>query len=129
MHNLKITIRRLIKDKTFLLINVFGLVIGITSFLVLFIHVSNEKSFDKHIAGHENIYRVISTAEFSKDSPWARSLGIVHSASSEIPEVELATQFIHCPVGTIKIDDNSFQQKDIFWVIRLLLKCLELKPK
>ena len=129
MYNLKITIRRLLKDKFFLLINVFGLVIGISSFLILFTHVSNEKSFDKHIAGHENIYRVISTSDLRKDSPWARSLGIVHSASAEIPEVELATQFIHCPVGTIKIDDNSFQQKDIFWVDKAFIKMFEVKTK
>uniref|UniRef100_UPI003218015B ABC transporter permease n=1 Tax=uncultured Draconibacterium sp. TaxID=1573823 RepID=UPI003218015B len=129
MYNLKITIRRLLKDKTFLLINVFGLIIGITSFLVLFIHVSNEKSFDKHIAGHENIYRVISTSDLRKDSPWARSLGIVHSASAEIPEVELATQFIHCPIGTIKISDNSFHQNNIFWVNDSFVEMFEVKVK
>jgi putative ABC transport system permease protein len=129
MYNLKITIRRLIKDKIFLLINVFGLVIGITSFLVLFIHVSNEKSFDKHIAGHENIYRVISPGEARKDSPWARSLGIVHSASSEIPEIKLATQFIHCPIGIIKIDDNSFHQNDILWVNDSFIEMFEVKSK
>ncbi|WP_319500216.1 FtsX-like permease family protein [uncultured Draconibacterium sp.] len=126
MYSLKITIRRLLRDKAFLLINVFGLVIGITSFLVLFIHVSNEKSFDKHITGHENIYRINSTAR-GNPSKWARSLGIVHSASSEIPEVELATQFIHSPVGTIKINDNSLQQKDIFWVDEAFIKIFEVK--
>ncbi len=129
MYNLKITIRRLLKDKAFTALNIFGLVIGISSFLVLFIHVSNEKSFDKWIPGHENIYRVISPAEVRKDSPWARSLGIVHSASSEIPEIELATEFVHCPVGTIKIDDNSFQQKDIMWVDHTFIKMFEVKPK
>lgn len=128
MYNLKITIRRFIKDKTFLLINVFGLVIGITSFLVLFIHVSNEKSFDKHIEGHENIYRISSTAK-GNPSKWARSLGIVHSASSEIPEVEMATQFIHSPVGILKIDDNSFQQKDIMWVDSAFIKMFEVKAQ
>ena len=129
MCNLKITIRRLLRDKAFLLLSTLGLVIGISSFLVLFIHVSNEKSFDKHIAGHENIYRVISSAEFSKDSPWARSLGIVHSASSEIPEIELATQFIHCPVGTIKIRDNSFHQNDILWINDAFIEMFEVKSK
>jgi len=128
MYNLKITIRRLLRDKTFLLINVFGLVIGITSFLVLFIHVSNEKSFDKHITGHENIYRISSTAK-GNPSIWARSLGIIHSASSEIPEVELATQFIHCPVGTIKVGDNSFQQNDILWVDEAFIEMFEVKAK
>ncbi len=128
MYNLKITIRRLLKDKTFLLINVFGLVIGISSFLILFIHVSNEKSFDKHITGHENIYRISSTAK-GNPSIWARSLGIVHSASSEIPEVELATQFIHSPVGTIKIGDDSFQQNDIMAVDKAFIEMFEVKAK
>ncbi|MFA9389999.1 MAG: ABC transporter permease [Prolixibacteraceae bacterium] len=128
MYNLKITIRRLLKDKTFLLINVFGLVIGITSFLVLFIHVSNEKSFDKHITGHENIYRISSTAK-GNPSKWARSLGIVHSASSEIPEVELATQFVHCAVGTIKIVNNSFQQNDILAVDEAFIEMFDVKAK
>jgi putative ABC transport system permease protein len=128
MYNLKITIRRLLKNKAFLLINIFGLVIGISSFLVLFIHVSNEKSFDKWIPGHENIYRISSTAK-GNPSKWARSLGIVHSASSEIPEIELASQFIHCPVGILKIDDNSFQQNDIFWVDKAFIKMFEVKSK
>lgn len=129
MYYLKITIRRLLRDKAFLLINVFGLVIGISSFLVLFIHVSNEKSFDKHIAGHENIYRVNSVPRGMENDRWARSMGIVHSASSEIPEVELAAEFIHCPVGTIKTGDNSFQQSDIFWVDEAFIKMFEVQAK
>ncbi len=80
-----------------MLINVFGLVIGISSFLILFIHVSNEKSFDKHITGHERIYRVTSIPGGREETPWARSLGIIHSAITEIPEIEKATQFIALP--------------------------------
>ena len=129
MYYLKIIIRRLLKDKAFSALNIFGLVIGISSFLVLYIHVSNEKSFDKWIPGYENIYRVVSTPEMHKDSQWARSLGIVHTVASEIPELEMATEFVHCPVGTIEINDNSFQQKDIFWVDEAFIKMFEVKTK
>ena len=127
MYNLKIIIRQLLKDKTFLLINVFGLVIGISSFLILFTHVSNEKSFDKWITGNENIYRVHSVPEKLENLNRARSLGIVHEGSSEIPEVELATQFIHSPVGIIKIGDNSFQQNDIMMVDEAFIEMFEVK--
>nr|WP_321353997.1 FtsX-like permease family protein [uncultured Draconibacterium sp.] len=116
MYNLKITIRRLFKDKAFSLINSLGLVIGISSFLVLFIHVSNEKSFDKHFADHENIYRVISAIGGNHNADWARSLGIVHIASAEIPEVKLATQFSHCDVGTIKLGENTLVQNNMMSV-------------
>ena len=126
MYYLKITIRRLLRGKTFLLISIFGLVIGISSFLVLFIHVSNEKSFDKWIPKHENIYRVHSA--YWNQPAWARSLGIVHAASSEIPEVELATQFVYNPVETIKIGDNSFQN-DIMVVDKAFIEMFEVKAK
>ncbi len=129
MYTLKITIRRLFKDKAFSLINIFGLVIGISSFLILFLHVSNEKSFDKHFADHENIYRVISVPGGSANANWARSLGIIHVASSEIPEVELATQFSHCDEGTIKVGEVSFQQTNIMAVDEAFMEMFEVKSK
>ena len=116
LYNLKITIRRLFKDKAFTSINVLGLVIGITSFLILFIYVSNEKSFDKHFDGHENIYRVTSVPGGLENTPWARSLGIIHTASAKIPEIELTTQFTHCAVGEIKIGENLLEQNNIMSV-------------
>ncbi|WP_346863093.1 FtsX-like permease family protein [uncultured Draconibacterium sp.] len=127
LYNLKITIRRLLKEKVFSAINVFGLVIGITSFLVLFLYVSNEKSFDKHISDHKNIYRVTSVPGGIDNASWARSLGIVHTASAEIPEVELATQFTHCDEGTIKLGENTIQQKNIMSVDKAFFEMFELE--
>jgi putative ABC transport system permease protein len=127
MYNLKITIRRLFKEKFFSGINVFGLVIGITSFLILFLYVSNEKSFDKHISDHENIYRVSSVPGGIDNASWARSLGIVNSVSADIPEVELATQFSHCDEGTIKLGENSIQQKNIMSVDKAFFEMFELE--
>ncbi|MDX1284602.1 MAG: ABC transporter permease [Draconibacterium sp.] len=129
MYNLKITVRRLLKDKAFTGLNIFGLVIGISSFLILFIYVSNEKSFDKHFKDHEKIYRVISNPVGRDMARWARSGGIIYKASSEIPEVQLATQFSHCDVGTIKIGNNSLQQKDIMSVDEAFLEMFEVKAK
>ena len=116
LYNLKITSRRLLKEKAFSAINIFGLVIGIASFLILFLYVSNEKSFDKHFDDHERIYRVISIPGGREETPWARSLGIIHTATATIPEIEESTQFTHCAVGTIKINDQSLQQNDIMSV-------------
>ncbi|MCF8346606.1 MAG: hypothetical protein K9G38_05295, partial [Bacteroidales bacterium] len=61
MSQLKILIRRLVKDRLLTFINIFGLVAGISSFLVLFVHVNNERLYDKHLQNSENIYRVLST--------------------------------------------------------------------
>jgi putative ABC transport system permease protein len=114
-YNLKLTIRRVIKDKVFSIINVIGLVIGITSFLVLLLHASNEKSFDKHFSDYERIYRVISTPK-KVNAPWARGLVFIKEASYTFPEVEEATHFSHSPVGEIAIDEKIFLQEDIMTV-------------
>ena len=116
MYNLKITIRRLLKEKTFSALTILGLVVGIASFLILFLYVSNEKSFDKHFNSHQQIYRVTSIPGGIENAPWARSLGIIHQATASIPEIEKATQFSHCAVGSIKIGEQAIQQNDIMSV-------------
>jgi len=129
MYNLKITIRRLLKDKAFTSINVLALVIGITSFLILFIYVSNEKSFDKHFKDHERIYRLTSVPGGRDNASWARSLGIIHTASAGIPEIELTTQFTHCAVGEIKIGENLLQQNNIMSVDHAFVEMFNVQAK
>jgi len=128
-YNIKLIARRIFKDKAFSSINVVGLVIGIVSFLVLFLYVSNEKSFDKHFADHERIYRVTSIPEGREETPWARSLGIIHPATTTIPEIEQATQFSHCAVGTIKMGEQTFQQNDILSVDESFIEMFSVKAK
>ncbi|MBN2745163.1 MAG: ABC transporter permease, partial [Bacteroidales bacterium] len=129
MYNLKVNLRRLLKDKAFSVINVFGLVVGISSFLILFLYVSNEKSFDKHFTDHENIYRVISIPGGRENAPWARSLGIIQKAAAEIPEIELATRFSHCDVGTIKMGENTVQQNNIMAVDEGFINMFEVEAE
>jgi putative ABC transport system permease protein len=128
-YNIKLVARRIFKDKALSSINVIGLVVGIISFLILFLYVANEKSFDKHFADHERIYRVTSIPEGREETPWARSLGIIHPATATIPEIEQATQFSHCTVGTIKIDDQSFQQNDILSVDESFIEMFSVQSK
>ncbi|NOR86834.1 MAG: hypothetical protein GQ527_04435, partial [Bacteroidales bacterium] len=128
-HNLKFTIRRFFNEKAFYGINIFGLVIGIFSFLVLFVYVANEKSFDKHFDDYNRIYRVTSTPEGMDATPWARSLGIINKAVATIPEVEESTQFSYCQLGTIKINDVSVKQKDIMSVDASFIKLFSVESK
>lgn len=126
LHYFKSSIKRTKKDLAFSLVNVLGLAIGITSFYILFIYVANEKSFDTHFTNYKNIYRLISSP-IDADVQWARSLGFIKGASANIPEVEEATQFTHCPLGTIKINEKSFQQKDIMTIDESFINIFEVE--
>ena len=116
MNQIKILLRRLGRDRLLTLFTLCGLVAGISAFLLLFIHIMNEKRFDRHIPGSGNIYRVHTSPEHIDQAPWARSLGIVNRAADEIPGVELAAQFTHCTGGQIRIGERSLTQDHILSV-------------
>lgn len=52
---LKIAVRYLLKNKRYSLINIFGLAIGIATFLLIILYVNYEQSYDK-FEGSENVY-------------------------------------------------------------------------
>lgn len=51
--------RGLIRQKTYLLINLMGLAVGIAAYMVIMLYVVHEKTFDHHITERANIYRVV----------------------------------------------------------------------
>ena len=67
----KIAWRNLTKNKVFSLINIFGLTIGITVCLMIFLFIMNEFSVDNFHAKGKNIYRVMRGFNAEKDpAPW-----------------------------------------------------------
>ncbi|MDL5514186.1 ABC transporter permease [Arenibacter sp. M-2] len=54
---LKIATRYLLKNKLYSFINIFGLAIGLASFVLIMIYVNHERSYDT-FEGSENVYRV-----------------------------------------------------------------------
>ncbi|MGB5941775.1 MAG: ABC transporter permease [Leeuwenhoekiella sp.] len=53
----KIGIRHLLKNRSFSLLNIFGLALGLAAFIVISLYVNYEKSYDT-FDGSENVYRV-----------------------------------------------------------------------
>src|SRR3954468_9197826 len=61
---LKIAIRSLWKNKTFSFINIAGLAIGLSCFLLITLYVLDELSFDKYNANADRTYRINSDLRF-----------------------------------------------------------------
>ena len=55
---LKITLRALLKNRVYSLVNISGLAIGIAGALLIFHYVSFETSYEKHIEDSDDMYRV-----------------------------------------------------------------------
>ena len=62
------------RNKTFSLINVFGLAIGISSALVIFLIVYYEFSFDRFEKDGDRIYRVVMNAKFNGSDVYSAAL-------------------------------------------------------
>lgn len=57
--------RNLLKNRSFSLTNLLGLVIGITCTLMIFLWVRDELTFDKFHKNYDNIYQVIANRDFN----------------------------------------------------------------
>lgn len=62
---LKIAWRNLLKNKTFGSINLFGLVTGLTTCLLIFLYVNDELSYDRYHENADRIYRIDNELKFS----------------------------------------------------------------
>jgi putative ABC transport system permease protein len=57
-HYLKISWRNLIKDKVHSVINIFGLCIGVTAFILIFLYIQHDLQYDTYNVNYDRIYRV-----------------------------------------------------------------------
>lgn len=64
---LKIAWRNLMKNKIFSFINIFGLTIGLTSFLLIALYIFDELTFDRFHKNANNIYRIVEAKNHRKE--------------------------------------------------------------
>ncbi|MGD9328532.1 MAG: ABC transporter permease, partial [Cyclobacteriaceae bacterium] len=87
---LKISIRSLIRHKLFSGINILGLALGLSAFLLIQEYVNFEKSYDTHYEKADQLYRV-STFEVINDVVEAKDAMATYGAgkvlTDEIPEI------------------------------------------
>lgn len=116
----KIAIRSILRHKSFSLINIAGLTIGLTAFLGISLYVVDEFSYDRFHEKKERIYRAVIVAEFDgQTNKWGGAPNrLATTAMKEIPEVEKATRVFHHnfgELGFISTDQEKFSEKDLFY--------------
>lgn len=118
---LKITLRNLLRYKSFSLINLAGLTIGLTAFLGISLFVVDELSFDQHHEHQDRIYRAVISAEFDgKVTKWGGAPNLLApTAMKEIPEVEKSTRYFHHNFGSLSFvntENENFAETNLFYV-------------
>ncbi len=114
----KTTLRKIIKQKSTSLINMAGLILGISTFLFIIAWIKSEKSFDRFWKDHDGIYRVALT-KTANGSPILKTAmnypGAGRVLENEFPEIEAATS-IGKDVITVYTPENSYQDIHFYYI-------------
>ncbi|MCG8310427.1 MAG: ABC transporter permease [Cytophagales bacterium] len=107
---LKVSVRKLLRKKMYSLLNIAGLSLGITCFILLAMLVHYEFSFDSFHVNKENIYRIYSIDETLNDQVKSATTPdpLPKVLNNDFPEIDYVTGFsgreLTASVGTRKFD-------------------------
>lgn len=106
---LLITLRSMMKNKLFILINVFGLAIGIGCCIVAFFNWEFDTIFNTHHVHADKIYRVSQVREFEGTERLYgyTSLPMGPTVRQNIPDAEKVTR-LNRSWSNFKVEDNLF---------------------
>jgi len=114
---IKIAIRNLTKNKIYTIINVLGLTVGMTCFILIALYVQYELSYDQQHEKADQIYRIAQQQEgnsFKGSDFFAMTpLPITAALMEEFPEVEVATS-INLNSHLFSMDEKVFFEKGIY---------------
>jgi putative ABC transport system permease protein len=121
---LKIALRNIIRQKTYFLINIFGLVIGFVCFILIILYVRYELSFESHHKNADDIYRVNLIEQhpnqvIKKDHTMA-PLG--EALTEEIPEILEFGRFTNAGKTLVNYKDKKFIESNIFYADQGIFK-------
>ena len=116
---LKISWRNLMKNKVFSFINIFGLTVGLTSFLLIALYVFDELTYDRFHKNANNIYRVIETQTTpeGKETKYAAApYQLGEKAKSDLPEVKDVARISAPGRANISTLENTNTFYEDFWI-------------
>lgn len=105
----KIALRNIIKRKGISFINIFGLTVGMTCAILIFLWVEQQFSYDKWQLNKDHIYR-LENETWVVMPPYLRETAIV------FPEVKEAVRFYFWVEPTLKYETNIFTVNDFAFV-------------
>ena len=112
MSYLKIAWRNMVKNKTFSLVNIIGLSLGISVCFIILMYVQNELSYDKYNKNADRIARIEFKAVMNGGQIHEASVmaPVAQALKSDFPEVEDGTRVVN--IGGQKVTYGSKTYKN-----------------
>lgn len=117
----KIAFRNLVKHKFYAIINISGLAIGIASFILIWLYILDELSYDKYHSQADNIFRVVNVYDFegvgenSASSPFPLAWTLKNEYSGLVKNVTRVFNR-QSPTTLIEFDEKRYNERNFFFV-------------
>jgi putative ABC transport system permease protein len=108
--------RYLLKNKSYAFINLFGLTLGLTISIFIFLYVQDELSYDKYLPGYDEVVRIQPKATLGGVvQEWATSEGFLNpTLTSMYPEIESTTRILRNDNEIVfKTDGEQFSENGV----------------
>lgn len=114
---LKTTLRTINRDKFHTLLNIVGLTIGLASFIIIFLYIRDELTYDKHHTQHESIYRIESNFTISgrNDRFAIVPVPMGPAFKLEFPEVQTYVRLLGAGNSLIKYGDKEYYEERFYF--------------
>lgn len=110
---LKVSLRNLSRRKSYAVINISGLAVGIATCLLILFYVREELSYDLFHENPDRIYRVVS--EWQDFSVPATSISVVNRLEDDFSEIENLAWVMETD-GLVQYGDQIFTEDNIYLV-------------
>ena len=110
-------LRNMKKQRGYVIMNVSGLAIGLTSFLFITLYVIHELSYDRFHQNYENIYRlkVVGRMAGGELDQAVTAAPMAQAMISDYPEVLKATRVTQMGDWLVKFEENRFNESGILF--------------
>jgi putative ABC transport system permease protein len=113
---LKIAFRNIVRFKTYSLINISGLALGMASAIIILLWVADELSFDKYHAKADCIYRLYFSVSGKQSFKSPATMGPAGPAMvAEYPQVANTARIKRYRSASVKYKDKLFQEEGLLY--------------
>ncbi|MFY0686203.1 MAG: ABC transporter permease [Cyclobacteriaceae bacterium] len=128
---LLIAFRKLMRNRVYSAINIFGLAVGFASCLIISIYVWSELSYDQFHSNHQHIYRVTNTFErTSGQMNWARTPpALAPGIQASITGIKRVSQLRYADDHTYAVGTKIFRQGNVFYADAQFLQIFDFELK
>lgn len=124
----KVAFRNLARNRTYSMVSLAGLTLGLTVALVLVLIVRFENSFDSYHPRAKNIYQVKAYDKFGEPQTHAPQ-GAVKALREEIAGVEIAANVYRWDPQVIRVNDKVLKQENAFFLHPEFLTMIDIEWK